>query len=149
MSIWRRSTAMTRQSKTRFASTMAAAFSIPMFSQRTDCCSSLRPFARFLCCSIVITTYVILIHITLIESSDRPHQYIARKLLEINERGTWVDPTGKKATDLTQQDEEIFQIARLCNCAWFAGIVFSDYFSNILGLVREGNPWSLAPFGVR
>lgn len=42
---------------------------------------------------------------------------------------------------------EIFQIARLCNCAWFAAVVFSDYFSAILGLVRQGSSWSLEPFG--
>ncbi|KAG1717309.1 heme peroxidase [Suillus paluster] len=45
-----------------------------------------------------------------------------------------------------KQDEEIFQIARLNNCAWFAAIVFSDYFSCILGLVRQGSSWSLEPF---
>jgi linoleate 10R-lipoxygenase len=42
---------------------------------------------------------------------------------------------------------EIFQIARLCNCVWFAEVVFSDYFSAILGLVRKGSSWSLEPFG--
>jgi hypothetical protein len=52
-------------------------------------------------------------------------QYIAAKLLEINERGTWVDPKtlspddSKAKAKLIQQDEEIFQIARLCNIGWF------------------------------
>lgn len=32
---------------------------------------------------------------------------------------------------------------------WFASAVFSDYFSAILGLVRQGSNWSLNPFGVR
>ena len=27
-------------------------------------------------------------------------------------------------------------------------VVFSDYFSTILGLVRDGNSWSLEPFEV-
>ena len=27
-------------------------------------------------------------------------------------------------------------------------VVFSDYFSTILGLVRDGNSWSLTPFEV-
>ena len=31
---------------------------------------------------------------------------------------------------------------------WFASTVFSDYFSAILGLVRQGSSWSLNPFGV-
>ncbi|KAI0630845.1 linoleate diol synthase [Trametes polyzona] len=83
---------------------------------------------------------------------NRNHNYIARKLLELNERGTYIDPDAiaqddRSRTDkLAKQDEDIFQTARLCNCAWFASTVFSDYFSAILGLVREGNSWSLNPF---
>ncbi|OAX39674.1 heme peroxidase [Rhizopogon vinicolor AM-OR11-026] len=79
---------------------------------------------------------------------NRNHNYIARQLLEINERGTWKDPTRHHLSQahLAKQDEEIFQIARLCNCAWFAAVIFSDYFSNILGLVRQGSNWNLEPF---
>ncbi|KAJ8594598.1 putative linoleate diol synthase [Rhizopogon salebrosus TDB-379] len=79
---------------------------------------------------------------------NRNHNYIARRLLEINERGTWKDPAHHQLSQaqLEKQDEEIFQIARLCNSAWFAAIVFSDYFSCILGLVRKGSNWSLEPF---
>ncbi|KAJ8091181.1 hypothetical protein PM082_004157 [Marasmius tenuissimus] len=79
---------------------------------------------------------------------SRNHNYIARKLLEINERGTWQDPS--KITDeedLKKQDEEIFQTARLVNCGWFGSAVFSDYVSCILGLVRQGSSWTLDPFG--
>jgi linoleate 10R-lipoxygenase len=83
-------------------------------------------------------------------------QYIARKLLEINERGTWkrnpdtaFDMSNTESREQALlQDEEIFQIARLCNCAWFGSAIFSDYFSSILGLVRLGSTWSLNPFGV-
>ncbi|KIJ55788.1 hypothetical protein M422DRAFT_152180 [Sphaerobolus stellatus SS14] len=84
---------------------------------------------------------------------NRNHNYIAQKLLEINERGTWVDPATKLTGDDPKivkkrlaQDEEIFQTARLINCTWFAQVVFSDYFSSILGLVRDGSAWSLNPF---
>ncbi|KAG1827565.1 heme peroxidase [Suillus subaureus] len=79
---------------------------------------------------------------------NRNHNYIARRLLEINERGTWKDPAQHSVSQaqLDKQDEEIFQIARLNNCAWFAAIVFSDYFSCILGIVRQGSSWSLEPF---
>ncbi|KAG2045406.1 hypothetical protein BDR06DRAFT_1015715, partial [Suillus hirtellus] len=80
---------------------------------------------------------------------NRNHNYIARRLLEINERGTWKDPAHHhhlSHAQLDKQDEEIFQIAPLCNCAWFAAVVFSDYFSAILGLVRQGSSWSLEPF---
>lgn len=84
---------------------------------------------------------------------SRNHNYIARKLLEINERGTYTDPDlipaddKDRMTKLLAQEEEIFQTARLINCAWFGSAIFSDYFSAILGLVRQGNSWSLNPFG--
>jgi linoleate 10R-lipoxygenase len=84
---------------------------------------------------------------------SRNHNYIAKKLLEINERGTYVDPTTLSSDDpqqkkkLLAQEEELFQTARLINCAWFASVVFSDSFSCILGLVRDGSSWSLNPFG--
>lgn len=81
-------------------------------------------------------------------------QYIAKKLLEVNERGTFADPDSipsddpERSAKLLAQEEELFQTARLINCAWFASAVFSDYFSAILGLVRQGSNWSLNPFGV-
>lgn len=54
----------------------------------------------------------------------------------------------QRAAKLLAQEEEIFQTARLINCGWFGSAVFSDYFSSILGLVRQGSSWSLNPFGV-
>ncbi|GJE95217.1 linoleate dioxygenase-like and cytochrome P450 domain-containing protein [Phanerochaete sordida] len=84
---------------------------------------------------------------------NRNHNYIARKLLEINERGTYTDPDAipikdrQRAAKLAAQDEDLFQTARLVNCGWFASAIFSDYFSAILGLVRQGSSWSLNPFG--
>lgn len=68
-------------------------------------------------------------------------------MLHVNERG-WKDPTTLTGKDLEAQDDEIFNTARLVNCMWFAQIVFSDYFSTILGLVRDGSSWNLDPFGV-
>lgn len=53
-------------------------------------------------------------------------QYIAKKLFEINERGTYENPAKLKSDDpeskakLLAQEEEIFQIARLINAGWFA-----------------------------
>jgi len=84
---------------------------------------------------------------------NRNHNYIAKRLFEINERGNFVDPKTLKTDNpadkakLIAQEEELFQIARLVNCGWFASVVFSDYFSCILGLVRDGSSWSLNPFG--
>lgn len=83
---------------------------------------------------------------------NRNHNYIAKRLLEINERGDFVNPATLKTDNpvdkakLIAQEEELFQIARLINCNWFGSIIFSDYFSCILGLVRDGSSWSLNPF---
>jgi hypothetical protein len=78
---------------------------------------------------------------------NRNHNFIARKIYEINERETYADPSTLSKEARATQDEDIFQTARLCNIAWFGAIVFSDYFSAILGLVRSGSSWSLNPFG--
>ncbi|KAH9007629.1 linoleate diol synthase, partial [Lactarius hengduanensis] len=84
---------------------------------------------------------------------SRNHNYIANKLFEINERQTYTKPEHIPLTDkdrakkIADQDEDIFQTARLINCAWFGASIFSDYFSSILGLPRQGSTWSLNPFG--
>ncbi|KAF8630158.1 hypothetical protein AX15_003106 [Amanita polypyramis BW_CC] len=78
---------------------------------------------------------------------SRNHNYIAKKLFEINERGTFTDPKTLSEAPRAAQDDAIFQTARLINCGWFGSVVFSDYFSCILGLVRQGISWSLNPFG--
>jgi len=44
---------------------------------------------------------------------NRNHNYICDMLLKINERGRWSDPAPADAKLLAQQDEEIFQTARL------------------------------------
>jgi linoleate 10R-lipoxygenase len=81
-------------------------------------------------------------------------QYIAQKLLEINERGTYKKPEDvpvnepNRAKQLAQQEEDIFRTARLIKCSWFGSAIFSDYFSSILGLHRQGSTWSLNPFDV-
>ncbi|KIO30863.1 hypothetical protein M407DRAFT_37431, partial [Tulasnella calospora MUT 4182] len=77
---------------------------------------------------------------------SRNHNYIAKKLLAINEQGLWnrdVEGLGEEAKK--KQDNEIFQTSRLINCGWFMNTILSDYLSAILGLVREGNSWSLDP----
>lgn len=77
-------------------------------------------------------------------------KYIASRLLDINEGGTFRDPRSftPQDPDLLKQDEHIFQVARLNNSTWCASIVFSDYLGAILGMVRDGNNWSLNPFRV-
>ncbi|KAH9926861.1 heme peroxidase [Fomitopsis serialis] len=83
---------------------------------------------------------------------NRNHNYIARMLLQLNERKQWTDPDlipkddPQRTMKLLKQEEDLFQTARLINCGWFATVVFSDYFCSILGLVRDGSSWSLNPF---
>ena len=58
------------------------------------------------------------------------------KLLEINERQRWVNPSqvekwGKLSDEQKmQQDNQIFNTARLINCGHFAFAVFGDYLSS-------------------
>jgi linoleate 10R-lipoxygenase len=77
----------------------------------------------------------------------RNHNYIAAKLLDNNEYDRFNKDLSKLTTEqLLKQDEELFNVARLINCAWFGNIIFSDYFSAILGLCRFGSSWFLNPF---
>lgn len=132
---------------------MDGGFSSPTPSRKTDCFYF--HLQSVFCLSFSIGT------ITCVFSFTRRRrvltlflQYIAQKLLEMNERGTYADPDSIPSSDPTRytkllaQEEELFQTARLINCAWFGSCIFSDYFSAILGLVRQGNSWSLNPFGV-
>ncbi len=78
---------------------------------------------------------------------NRNHNFIAAKLLDNNEKETFKkDLTTLTEKQLSDQDDELFNVARLVNCAWFGNIVFSDYFSAILGLCRYGSSWFLNPF---
>ncbi|TFK61374.1 heme peroxidase [Pluteus cervinus] len=67
---------------------------------------------------------------------NRYHNYIAGKLLEINEQGKWVDPTrirGNTAA-LVKQDDEIFKLAQRLNRVAFRGVVVNDFLKGLLGL---------------
>ncbi|KAI9450785.1 heme peroxidase [Lactarius psammicola] len=76
---------------------------------------------------------------------SRNHNYVAEKILCINERGTFKDPQLCDPATLADQDEEIFQRARLVNTGYFMQIILRDYVGSILGLVRDGSPWRLDP----
>ncbi|GJE97837.1 heme peroxidase [Phanerochaete sordida] len=77
---------------------------------------------------------------------SRNHNYIAKMLLKINERGRWTDPPPENAAKRAQQDEEIFQVARLVNGGHFMAMIFGDYVGGFLGLPRDGLGWSMNPF---
>ncbi|CDO73377.1 hypothetical protein BN946_scf185013.g11 [Trametes cinnabarina] len=77
---------------------------------------------------------------------SRNHNYIAERLLALNERGRWSDPPPEDKGKRALQDEEIFQIARLVNCGNFMAMIFGDYVAGFLGLGRDGCSWSMNPF---
>ncbi|KAH9010472.1 heme peroxidase, partial [Lactarius pseudohatsudake] len=76
---------------------------------------------------------------------SRNHNYVAEKILNINERGTFKDIRHCDPVTLADQDEEIFQRARLVNTGYFMQIILRDYVGSILGLVRDGSSWRLDP----
>lgn len=63
---------------------------------------------------------------------SRHHNYLAERLFEVNEGGTYkpwedLDEAGQK-----EQDTLLFQFARNINVAFFAKVVLTDYVSGIL-----------------
>lgn len=76
---------------------------------------------------------------------SRHHNYVASKILSVNERGTFACPTALQEARRTAQCAEIFHRARLVNTAFFMQIILTDYVGGILGLVRDGLTWRLDP----
>ncbi|TFK63858.1 heme peroxidase [Pluteus cervinus] len=85
---------------------------------------------------------------------SRNHNYVADKLLKINERGLWTDPPPSDPAARQLQDEQIFQTAKLVknrdlnvkfSCGHFMGLIMGDYVAGFLGL-SEGNAWNLPAF---
>ncbi|KAF7369152.1 hypothetical protein MVEN_00242400 [Mycena venus] len=70
--------------------------------------------------------------------------YSARKILEINEQGTYKTEF-RNDLEKIAQDDEIFNRARLVNYGYFMQIILGDYVGAILGLVRDGHSWRLNP----
>ncbi|GLB40814.1 putative heme peroxidase [Lyophyllum shimeji] len=76
---------------------------------------------------------------------SRNHNYIANKILKINERKLWSDPPPTDAGKRAIQDEQIFQTARLINCGHFISAIMGDYVGGFLGS-SEGWNWNIAAF---
>ncbi|KAH0828618.1 heme peroxidase [Lanmaoa asiatica] len=76
---------------------------------------------------------------------SRHHNYIAQKILDLNERGSFTSPQPDERTSLLAQDDEIYHRARMVNTAFFMQIILADYVGGILGLVRDGLTWRLDP----
>ncbi|KAK0567458.1 hypothetical protein OC844_000256, partial [Tilletia horrida] len=75
---------------------------------------------------------------------SRHHNYIAQRLLQINESGKYVEDLAS-LTEVQKrwQDEDIFQLSRNINVAFFASTVLRDYVSAILNTIRADSTWNL------
>ncbi|KAG6848129.1 hypothetical protein H0H93_003124, partial [Arthromyces matolae] len=78
---------------------------------------------------------------------SRNHNYIAKRLLQINEHKRWSDPPPSNPEQRSRQDEEIFQTAKLINCGHFISVVLGDYVASFLG-AAEGTNWNMNPFDI-
>ncbi|CAD6946032.1 unnamed protein product [Tilletia controversa] len=75
---------------------------------------------------------------------SRHHNHIAERLLEINECEKYQHDASKLSEAQKKwQDEDIFQLSRNINVAFFASIVLRDYVSAILNTVRADSDWHL------
>ncbi|PPQ84052.1 hypothetical protein CVT26_013955, partial [Gymnopilus dilepis] len=78
---------------------------------------------------------------------SRNHNYIAEKILKINEWKRWSDPPPADPAKRALQDEEIFQVAKLVNCGHFMSCIMGDYVAGFLGS-SEGCNWNMNAFDV-
>lgn len=125
MSIFRLCMDTIKPHRIKSVSEMAGVLSCLMLLLRIGFSYCLLQSALCWFCSVAIIT---LVDLLLFGHAVLTHawQYIAKKLFEINERGTYENPAKLKSDDpeskakLLAQEEEIFQIARLINAGWFA-----------------------------
>ncbi|GAA5987467.1 hypothetical protein JCM11641_003838 [Rhodosporidiobolus odoratus] len=78
---------------------------------------------------------------------SRNHNWIVRKLVEINQNGKFPQWESLDDDERKAQDEELFQTARLINCGWFQNVIFQDYIRCILHVNATMSTWSLVPTG--
>lgn len=76
---------------------------------------------------------------------SRNHNYIAKKLLEINENERFSVGMGKRLASEEEQDEKLFQTARLINNGCYANIIIHDYIRTIIGTSADSD-FVLDPF---
>lgn len=92
-----------------------------MFSQTVGCFTCPPLVVHSLSCLAGTTMFVS--HFSSRYRSSPLSQYIADKILNINENGTYSNPPSVNAIDRKKQDDEIFQRARLVNCGYFMHII--------------------------
>jgi hypothetical protein len=123
----------TKQSKTRCGTRQEGESSITTCSSRIGCASSLPLLVHFSFSFAATTTTLRASYLPLHSSRVLFTPTFRDKLLEINERHLWVDPSHEEEwsqrseQEQMQQDDQIFNTARLINCGHFASAVFGDY----------------------
>ncbi|CAO3588371.1 unnamed protein product [Absidia cylindrospora] len=70
---------------------------------------------------------------------NRNHNYAAKHLLEINENGRFNYGPGEMLATVEEQDEELFQTARLINNACFRNIIIHEYLRSIFGSDQDSD----------
>ncbi|KAG1459718.1 hypothetical protein G6F46_007530 [Rhizopus delemar] len=70
---------------------------------------------------------------------SRNHNYIAKKLLEINENERFSYGPGKALATEEEQDEKLFQTARLINNGCYANAILHDYVRTIIGTEADSD----------
>lgn len=76
---------------------------------------------------------------------SRNHNHIAKKLLEINENGRFSYGPGEALATEEEQDEKLFQTARLVNNGCYANVIIHDYIRTIIGTSADSD-FILDPF---
>ncbi|KAF8892869.1 heme peroxidase [Infundibulicybe gibba] len=76
---------------------------------------------------------------------SRNHNYIAHRLLAVNEGGRWSCLGSLQNVDsqLIHQDDEIFEISRLINCTQFKNVIVEDFAKGLFGLANVGDSLDL------
>ncbi|KAI7908310.1 heme peroxidase [Cokeromyces recurvatus] len=70
---------------------------------------------------------------------SRNHNYIAKKLLEINENKRFSYGPGQLLKTKEEQDEVLFQTARLINNGCYLNIIIHDYIRTIIGTTPDSD----------
>lgn len=70
---------------------------------------------------------------------SRNHNYIAKKLLEINENERFSYGPNKRLRTKEEQDERLFQTARLINNGCYTNIIIHDYIRTIIGTSADSD----------
>lgn len=96
-------------------------------------------------CHLLTKTYYFVGVAALIVVFSRNHNYIAKKLLEINENGRFSYGPGKSIATEEEQDEALFQTARLINNGCYANVIIHDYIRTIIGTTADSD-FVLDPF---